>query len=419
METSNDAYKSGEIEILTEYKRQDVAVEVKTNYGVCLMIPYSLLKNAKPRLLSAKDKHEYFCNMLLEKRGELPDFIDKYESSDVKMRINTKYGICAVTPSSLLVNNNLGIDSAENKSEYIVNRFKEIHGDKYNYDKVVYNGSINKVTITCPVHGDFDQIVGDHLNGFGCPRCSMGEFYRDVFVSKSNEDFITELMTKNDQYKNGEIEILGEYKSVTEKILVKDKYGLCNMWPTSLLNNKKSGIQSAVDKNRYYESLAREVHGDKNNYDKVNYIDSKKPVIITCKVHGDFEQNSGQHLLGKGCQRCANEKRGWNRSKWAKAAEGKLGVLYVLKCADDNETFIKVSITTQTVKVRFRDKTRMPYKYEVLYSVEDSDRNKLWNLEKQIHREIGMHKYVPKINFEGMYECFTLDSIEKIKQLIS
>jgi hypothetical protein len=109
LETSNDAYKSGEIEILTEYKRQDVAIEVKTNYGVCLMIPYSLLKNAKPRLLSAKDKHEYFCNMLLEARGELPNMITKYVNNETKIRINTKYGICAMPPSCLLNNNNIGI----------------------------------------------------------------------------------------------------------------------------------------------------------------------------------------------------------------------------------------------------------------------------------------------------------------------
>jgi hypothetical protein len=30
----------------------------------------------------------------------------------------------------------------------------------------------------------------------------------------------------------------------------------------------------------------REMHGDKYNYDKLNYINGKIPVIINCNVHG-------------------------------------------------------------------------------------------------------------------------------------
>jgi len=47
-----------------------------------------------------------------------------------------------------------------------------------------------------------------------------------------------------------------------------------------------------------------EKHGDKYDYSKVVYIDSRSNVIIICKEHGDFLQRPGNHLMGKGCKKC-------------------------------------------------------------------------------------------------------------------
>ena len=60
---------------------------------------------------------------------------------------------------------------------------------------------------------------------------------------------------------------------------------------------------------------AIQVHGDKYEYLKVNYISNKKKVIITCKEHGDFEQNAKNHLHGKGCIKCAN-KYNYTTKEW-------------------------------------------------------------------------------------------------------
>lgn len=56
-----------------------------------------------------------------------------------------------------------------------------------------------------------------------------------------------------------------------------------------------------------FEKKANDVHDFKYNYDKVVYINSHTPVIITCPTHGDFSQLPYAHLCGKGCQHCANE----------------------------------------------------------------------------------------------------------------
>lgn len=49
---------------------------------------------------------------------------------------------------------------------------------------------------------------------------------------------------------------------------------------------------------------SKTVHGDKYNYDKVNYINKKTKVIITCKIHReDFTQSPSNYKTG--CPKCA------------------------------------------------------------------------------------------------------------------
>lgn len=53
---------------------------------------------------------------------------------------------------------------------------------------------------------------------------------------------------------------------------------------------------------------ARMVHGDKYDYSKANYKGKKIKVCIICPIHGEFWQNAGDHLSGKGCIKCAYER---------------------------------------------------------------------------------------------------------------
>lgn len=52
---------------------------------------------------------------------------------------------------------------------------------------------------------------------------------------------------------------------------------------------------------------ARKVHGDKYNYDNVEYVHGETKVEITCKKHGAFLQTPNSHLQGAGCPKCAKE----------------------------------------------------------------------------------------------------------------
>ena len=52
---------------------------------------------------------------------------------------------------------------------------------------------------------------------------------------------------------------------------------------------------------------AREVHGDKYDYSKVEYVNAQTPVVIICPKHGEFLQRPSHHTDGRGCKKCATE----------------------------------------------------------------------------------------------------------------
>ncbi|WP_305845504.1 hypothetical protein [Photobacterium leiognathi] len=49
---------------------------------------------------------------------------------------------------------------------------KEVWGNQWDYSKVVYTHSHNKITIICPIHGEFYKLPTPHIKlRQGCPKC--------------------------------------------------------------------------------------------------------------------------------------------------------------------------------------------------------------------------------------------------------
>lgn len=49
---------------------------------------------------------------------------------------------------------------------------------------------------------------------------------------------------------------------------------------------------------------AKQIHGNKYNYDLVEYKSTHSIIKIICNIHGIFEQTAHSHLHGKGCAKC-------------------------------------------------------------------------------------------------------------------
>ena len=61
-------------------------------------------------------------------------------------------------------------------------------------------------------------------------------------------------------------------------------------------------------KNNIFIEKARQIHNDKYDYSKVNYVNSRTKVCIICPTHGEFWQTPHNHLKGYGCAECGKEK---------------------------------------------------------------------------------------------------------------
>lgn len=70
----------------------------------------------------------------------------------------------------------------------VINKLKIIHKNKYDYSLVKYKTNKDKIKIICPTHGIFEQVAQSHLNGVGCSNCSGKKKYTlNDFIWVSNE----------------------------------------------------------------------------------------------------------------------------------------------------------------------------------------------------------------------------------------
>lgn len=298
------------------------------------------------------------------------------------------------------------IQIAVNKTECFITKAKQVHGARFDYSQVKYINSYTKVKIICSEHGEFLQQPNIHLRGSICFKCSRKE---DALKHTSNtEDFINKMAIINPK-----IKVLEGYTQSKEKILVSDENNIKYLVePKQLVKGCPPSILTAVDKNECFSIKSNIVHNNKYKYNKVEYVNILTPVIITCPHHGDFTQLPKHHLSGCGCFFC-KEGVGYSRSQWIDFCKNSIDAepkVYIIKCYNSLETFIKIGITSRSVHERFKTKTSLPYSYEILKEIKGSP-DFVFDEEHRLHKYAGKYKYSPKISFGGGTECFTLECL--------
>ena len=71
----------------------------------------------------------------------------------------------------------------------LIEDFRKVHKDKYDYSKINYINSRTKIKIICPIHGIFEQTPSAHIRErCGCPLCSKNlKFTTETFIKKAKE----------------------------------------------------------------------------------------------------------------------------------------------------------------------------------------------------------------------------------------
>lgn len=169
-----------------------------------------------------------------------------------------------------------------------------------------------------------------------------------------------------------------------------------------------------IERYNKYMPLIEKFHGKKYTYQNPESFGLGGKLKIVCGEHGEFQKRIGDHLregVLQGCPKCTPVETAFSYSQFFSSCERNGNpTLYVLKCFNETEEFIKVGITGKGVKSRYRGYQAMPYDYEILNEFHGTA-EEVWNLEKVIgsmfRNDFG---YRPKIRFKGsMYECYKFD----------
>ena len=122
--------------------------------------------------------------------------------------------------------------SNKQKSEFsdVLKKFRQVHGDKYDYSKFEYTKNRNSSTIICSIHGDFYQSAWTHMKGSGCPKCSGNKrLTKDEFILASNK-----------KHTKGYIYDFSDYRNMHTKLkIVCPKHG--EFYQTPMSHVKGSG----------------------------------------------------------------------------------------------------------------------------------------------------------------------------------
>ena len=107
----------------------------------------------------------------------------------------------------------------------------------------------------------------------------------------------------------------------------------------------KCGGSCVLTKEEFIKK-AREVHGDKYDYSKIEYVNSATKVCIICPEHGEFWQEANSHLQGAGCPKCKGDK---TRERCVSTKEG--FIKKVKEIHKDKYDYSKVHYVNSKTKV--------------------------------------------------------------------
>lgn len=295
-------------------------------------------------------------------------------------------------------------------SEYM-DKVKAVHGDTYDYSKTKYINGREKITVTCKIHGDFEQTPHSHLRS-GCDACARIRKWDKRRIDSK------EFKRRFEEKFGREIEILSytKFREIA-KIRIVDSGDVVELIP-------QSAIDYSVDGSKIFGNMVTDANSLQYASDEKfgwyvvcgDYDKSRLPVMMLCKIHNmSFEISPNGHMNSSygGCPSCTSEvlsKKATDRNLRANEAPDQECHFYHIRLFDGNE---KIGITTKTVEERFKCLS-----YELLFC-STSSFSEAVGIERSILEELGDERYkvrtLKNTRFGGWTECFRQGVIEESK----
>lgn len=191
------------------------------------------------------------------------------------------------------------------KKDVFVNKAALVHGDKYDYSLVEYTDAHTPVVIICSIHGQFLQRPCAHTTSKqGCPQCGL--LNRKLPNQKSNGQFLDQ--TKAKWGATYDYSITNYVNKETKIKFICKEHGVIEQKPFLHL---KTGCQfcngRGIGKHTKESFIvkAKEIHGDKYDYGKIEFNSMNDKIVIICPNHGEFIQKASNHInIKNGCPKC-------------------------------------------------------------------------------------------------------------------
>ena len=193
--------------------------------------------------------------------------------------------------------------------EKILEQFIEVHGDAFDYTKVVYVDGNTPVEVYCKKHDfTFFPTPKNHKNGSRCTYC--GRESQIQKAKKEQEDFIKDAKAvygEKDKY-----DLVEYFNNKTEVRISCTLHGEFKTRPDLYLQGKgclecRRKKTKSTDKEVFLEEAIK-VYGHKDDYTNTDVISAKDEVEVRCTKHNfTFNKNIQTYLAGYGCPKCSAE----------------------------------------------------------------------------------------------------------------
>lgn len=201
--------------------------------------------------------------------------------------------------------------AARGSTEEFVKKAQQVHQGRYSYGLTKYEKSQIKVTVTCPVHGDFLITPNNHLCGKGCKECANEG--RSERKKLSQEEFIAASRNSHgDLYDYTK----AVYTAARDKItIICKEHGPFSQTADSHMRGvgcpECAKLARWNERRTEYSEFVRRAnkkHGNKFEYPRELFEKITGIVGIVCPEHGVFYQEGRTHLATKhACRDCQSK----------------------------------------------------------------------------------------------------------------
>lgn len=194
--------------------------------------------------------------------------------------------------------------------EIWIERFKSVHGNKYDYSKSIFDSNLSKILIKCNhCLSEFNQTQFAHYrNKAGCPKCAC--IARSKHFSLGIEEFLKR--AKEIHKDNFDYSYVEEYKNSSTKIRIICKNCGDDFYATPSTHIRGAGCSKCkrVKKltHEEYVDKAIQIHGAYKFQYLSNYINMHEIIHIKCNVCNIDYQDKAMAHLQSGCLQCNGRK---------------------------------------------------------------------------------------------------------------